>query len=109
MQLIFLQILKISEQNFNNNQINKSFSLSTNIEDIENNENSNKNLEEINKLLAEYDESINFLILKKLYRESCVYLNFLIELIKDYSSIFNDQIIKRLICKLHDVKKNFLN
>ena len=110
MQLIFLKVLKICESNSTNsnnppheNQINQSFSIHKLKEDnIGLSEESQK---EINDLLNNFENSISFLIESNIIREACIYLNFFLDLIRDYPIIFEHDVVQTISLKLHETKK----
>lgn len=112
MQLIFLKVLKICESkssiensSANKNQINESFSIKKPIDVNENKALSDDEERELKDLLNDYNESISYLIESFLIKEACVYLNFFLDLIKDYPIIFDKNALQAISQKLHSTKK----
>lgn len=100
----------------NENPINQSFSVANQQFIITQNEiNSENNINyfeslyrnDIQNLLEQFDTSIRFLMDTNKNREACVYLNFFLDLIKDYSDIFNEEIIQKISLSLHEAKKKY--
>jgi len=110
LQLTFLKILKLAEkysidfiQDNNNNQ-------NSALVDNNNNNRLEKNLDEkieieIKELLDQFENCINFLIESKSIREACIYLNFFLDLIRDYPCIFKKEVVYKINQQLYETRK----